>query len=390
MERIGIKPARRVENIKEYYFSIKLKEVARLNAESKDIVSLGVGGPDLPPAGEVIERLGEVARKVDVHSYQPTSGIKELREAYSRWYSRWYGVELDPASEIQPLIGSKEGILTVNLAFLNPGDGVLVPDPGYPTYTSGSELVEADIYKYNLKEENGWYPDFDELEKLPLERIKLMWVNYPNMPTGVSATAELYKRLVDFGRAHNIVIVNDNPYSFILHDKPMSILSVDGAKEVAIEMNSLSKSHNMAGWRMAMLASNSDFVGWVLKVKSNIDSGQFRPMMEAAVEALSLGQDWYDGVNKVYSVRRKLAEKLMSALHCTFDSRQRGLFLWGRIPAGAGSSEAFADKLLYGARVFVTPGTVFGSNGEGYIRISLCANEDKFNEALKRIENFKI
>ena len=385
-----IKPARRVENIKEYYFSRKLKEVARLNAEGKDIVSLGIGGPDLPPAESVIDRLSDVVRRPDVHSYQPTSGIPALREAYAKWYSRWYGVRLDAATEIQPLIGSKEGILTVNLAFLNPGDGVLVPNPGYPTYTSGSELVEAEIYRYDLMAETGWYPDFDALEKMPLDKIKLMWVNYPNMPTGVSATMELYERLVDFGRRHNIVIVNDNPYSFILHDKPMSILSVAGAKDIAIEMNSLSKSQNMAGWRMAMLASNKEFVGWVLKVKSNIDSGQFRPMMEAAVEALSCGQDWYDMINAVYSSRRKLAEKVMDALRCTFDSRQRGLFLWGKIPSGCGTSEEFADKVLYDARVFITPGTVFGSNGEGYVRISLCADEDKFKEALKRINSINI
>lgn len=390
MEQKKIRPARRVENIKEYYFSRKLKEVAQLNAEGKDIISLGVGGPDLPPCENAIERLGSAARRGDVHSYQPTSGIAGLRKAYSDWYARWYGVTLDPATEIQPLIGSKEGILIVNLAFLNPGDGVLVPDPGYPTYTSGSELVEAEIYKYNLREENGWYPDFDELEKMPLDKIKLMWVNYPNMPAGVSATKELYERLVDFGRRHNILIVNDNPYSFILHDKPMSILSVDGAKDIAIEMNSLSKSHNMAGWRMAMLASNSEFVGWVLKVKSNIDSGQFRPMMEAAIEALSCGQEWYDKINSVYSSRRKLAEQVMEALHCTFDSRQRGLFLWGRIPAGFGTSEEFADRVLYDARVFITPGTVFGNNGEGYVRISLCADEDKFREALRRINDLNI
>ena len=390
MEQKKIRPARRVENIKEYYFSRKLKEVAQLNAEGKDIISLGVGGPDLPPCENAIERLDAVARRPDSHGYQPVSGLPDLRKAYSEWYARWYGVVLDPATEIQPLIGSKEGILIVNLAFLNPGDGVLVPNPGYLTYTSGSELVEAEIFRYDLKEENGWYPDFKELEKMPLDKIKLMWVNYPNMPTGVSATKMLYERLVDFGQRHNIVIVNDNPYSFILHDKPMSILSVDGAKDIAIELNSMSKSHNMAGWRMAMLASNGDFVNWVLKVQSNIESGQFRPMMEAAIEALSCGKEWYDKMNNVYSSRRKLAEQVMEALHCTFDSRQRGLFLWGRIPVSAGSSEEFADRVLYDARVFITPGTVFGSNGEGYVRISLCADEDKFREALKRINDLNI
>ena len=389
MEQKKIRPARRVENIKEYYFSRKLKEVAQLNAEGKDIISLGVGGPDLPPCENAIERLSNVARRPDVHSYQPTSGIAGLRKAYSDWYARWYGVTLDPATEIQPLIGSKEGILIVNLAFLNPGDGVLVPDPGYPTYTSGSELVEAEIYKYNLREENGWYPDFDELEKMPLDKIKLMWVNYPNMPTGVSATKELYERLVDFGRRHNIVIVNDNPYSFILNDTPLSIFCIDGAKDIAIELNSLSKSHNMAGWRIAMVASNKNFIEWILRVKSNIDSGQFRPMMLAAAKALDCDQSWYDQINETYRRRRHIAEQIMNALCCTFDATQTGLFLWGKIPDSEKDSETVTEKILSDARVFITPGFIFGSNGNRYIRISLCATEERMIEALERINNVK-
>lgn len=386
MKASRIEPAQRVSMVKEYYFSKKLKEVARLNAEGRDIISLGIGGPDRPPHAHVVDTLCEYAHRSDTHGYQPYVGPVELRQAYADWYRRWYGVELNPANEIQPLIGSKEGILHITLAFVNPGDGVLVPNPGYPTYTSVSRLAGAEIFTYNLKEENAWYPDFDELESLPLDRIKLMWVNYPNMPTGAPATHELYEKIVDFGRRHNILIVNDNPYSFILNDNPISMLSVEGAKDVVIEMNSLSKSHNMAGWRMAMLASNAQFVEWVLKVKSNIDSGQFRPAMLAAVEALKCDSDWFDELNAVYARRRRVAERIMDALGCTFDPRQRGLFLWGKIPDAAESSEKFADNILYNARVFITPGFIFGSNGERFIRISLCATEEKMEEALTRIK----
>lgn len=385
----SVEPSRRVMQIKEYYFSKKLREVAMLNKQGLDIISLGIGGPDLPPHKKVIDTLCAVAKKNDTHGYQPYVGLPELRKAYSDWYYRWYGVQLDSEYEIQPLIGSKEGILHTTLAFVNPGDGVLVPNPGYPTYTSVSNLAEAKIYTYNLTEENGWYPNFDELENLPLDEIKLMWVNYPNMPTGAPASVELFEQLVDFGKKHNIVIVNDNPYSFILNDKPISILSVEGAKNIAIEMNSLSKSHNMAGWRMGMLASNHQFIEWILKVKSNIDSGQFKPSMEAAVEALGCDKEWYEILNKVYAERRKIAERIMEALGCEFDTSQKGLFLWGKIPQTAESSEKFADKILYEARVFLTPGFIFGSNGERYIRISLCAKEDKMEEALSRIKKIR-
>ena len=390
METNSIQPANRVAQVKEYYFSKKLKEVARLNAAGMDIISLGIGGPDRPPHKSVVEELCMSASRPDTHSYQPYVGLPELRKAYAAWYRNWYGVELNPDTEIQPLIGSKEGILHITLAFVNPGDGVLVPNPGYPTYSSVSKLAEAEVYTYNLKEDAGWCPDFDEFEKLPMEKIKLMWVNYPNMPTGATASKELYERIVDFGKRHNIVIVNDNPYSFILNDNPLSLLSVEGAKDIAIEMNSLSKSHNMAGWRMGMLASNAQFVEWILKVKSNIDSGQFKPMMLSAVKALECGREWYDELNAVYSERRQVAEEIMRALGCSFDERQRGLFLWGMIPDSVESVEAFADKVLYEARVFVTPGFIFGSNGERYIRISLCATKEKMNEALIRIKNTKI
>ena len=383
---INISPAHRVQQVKEYYFSKKLKEIAELNAKGANIISLGIGGPDRPPHEDVITALCEDASRSDSHGYQPYVGLPELRNAFANWYKNNYNVELDPATEIQPLIGSKEGILHTTLAFINPGDGVLLPNPGYPTYTSVSRLAEAELYTYDLTEENNWEPDFEALEKLPLEKIKLMWVNYPHMPTGRKASINLFKKLIDFGRKHNIVIVNDNPYSFILNDQPLSILSIEGAKDIAIEMNSLSKSHNMPGWRIGMLASNPTFIQWILKVKSNIDSGQFRPMMKAAVKALEQGKEWYDEVNKTYAKRRIIAEEIMNTLGCHFDKTQSGLFLWGRIPDNEESSEALADRILYNASVFITPGFIFGSNGNRYVRISLCAKEEKMQEALQRIK----
>lgn len=384
-----ITPARRVATIKEYYFSRKLREVAALNARGLDIISLGIGGPDTPPAQEVIDTLTEAANVSSNHSYQPYVGIPQLREAFAGWYAAHYGVTLDPTTEIQPLIGSKEGILHISLAFLNPGDGVLVPNPGYPTYTSVSRLAEAEIFPYDLTEENGWKPDFDALERLPLDRIKLMWVNYPHMPTGTPADSELFRQLVDFGRRHNIVIAHDNPYSFILNPTPQSMLQIPGAKDIVVEMNSLSKSHNMAGWRVAMLASNPQFIEWILKVKSNIDSGQFKPVMLAAVKALQAPQKWYDELNALYTSRRLVAEQIMTELGCTFDPAQRGLFLWGRIPDSEPGSEALADRVLRESRVFITPGFIFGSNGDRYIRISLCATEERMTEALQRIRQSK-
>lgn len=381
-----ITPADRVSEIQEYYFSKKLREVAQLNAEGKDIISLGIGGPDRPPHADVINTLATEAQKDNVHSYQPYVGIPELRNAFSAWYKKWYNVDLDANKEILPLIGSKEGILHTSLAFLNPGDGVLVPNPGYPTYTSASRLVQAEIFTYDLTEENGWMPDFEAIERLPLDRIKLMWINYPHMPTGTPATMELFERIIDFGKRHNIVIAHDNPYSFILNDNPMSILQVEGARDIAIEMNSMSKSHNMAGWRVAMLASNATFISWILKVKSNVDSGQFRPLMLAAIKGLEADKDWYDKVNATYSARRKVAEQIMSELGCSFDSKQTGLFLWGRIPDSEKSSESLADRVLYDARVFITPGFIFGSNGARYVRISLCATEENMHRALARIK----
>ena len=385
-----IVPADRVNSVQEYYFSKKLKEVAEMNAAGKNVINLGIGSPDLPPSDETIEALCQHARNANEHGYQPYVGIPELREAFAGWYKKWYGVELNPKNEIQPLIGSKEGILHISLAFLNPGDGVLVPNPGYPTYSSVSNLVQARLIPYELKEELGWQPDFEELEKMDLSNVKLMWTNYPNMPTGANASVELYQKLVDFGRKHHIIICNDNPYSFILNKHPLSILSIEGAKDICIEMNSMSKAHNMPGWRMAMLASNAQFVQWVLKVKSNIDSGQFKPMQYAAVEALAAPQAWYDRMNEVYRSRRALAGEIMHTLGCTYDEKQVGMFLWGRIPESYSGSEELADKVLYDANVFLTPGFIFGSKGNRFIRISLCCNQDMLAEALRRIKEIRL
>jgi len=379
-------PANRLSGVSEYYFSKKLKEVAQMNAEGKNVISLGIGSPDMPPSEQTVSTLCQEAQNADGHGYQPYVGIPELRKAFAGWYKQWYNVELNPNTEIQPLIGSKEGILHVTLAFVNPGEQVLVPNPGYPTYTSLSNILGAEVVTYNLKEENGWMPDFEELEAMDLTRVKLMWTNYPNMPTGANATPELYEKLVDFARRKGIIIVNDNPYSFILNDKPLSILSVPGAKECCIEFNSMSKSHNMPGWRIGMLASNADFVQWILKVKSNIDSGMFRAMQLAAAKALEAGEDWYESNNQNYRNRRQLAGEIMEALQCTYDDNQVGMFLWGKIPASCTDVEELTEKVLHQARVFITPGFIFGSNGARYIRISLCCKDEKLAEALERIK----
>lgn len=385
-----ITPADRVGSIQEYYFSKKLKEVAEMNAQGKNVISLGIGSPDLPPSDETIETLCAHAHQANEHGYQPHIGIPELRQGFANWYKQWYGVELDPKSEIQPLIGSKEGILHISLAFLNPGDGVLIPNPGYPTYSSVSKLVGAKLIYYDLLEDKGWQPDFDALEQMDLSGVKMMWTNYPNMPTGGNATPELYERIVDFGRRHGILICNDNPYSFILNEHPLSILAVPGAKETCIELNSMSKAHNMPGWRMAMLASNAQFVQWILKVNSNIESGQFKPMQYAAAKALQADKSWYDGMNRVYRSRRDLAGQIMEALGCTYDEQQVGMFMWGRIPDSAESAEAIANKVLYEARVFLTPGFIFGSRGERYIRISLCCKNEALQEALNRVKTLHL
>ena len=381
-------PADRLADVKEYYFSRKLKEVAAMNAAGKDVISLAIGSPDMPPSPQTIETLCTEARKPTAHGYQPTMGIAELRQAMARFYKRWYGVSLDPDSEIQPLIGSKEGILHVTLAFVNPGEEVLVPNPGYPTYTSLSKLLGAKVVNYDLLPQNGWQPDFDALEKMDLSRVKLMWTNYPNMPTGAKAQRQTYQRLVEFALQHGIIVVNDNPYSFILNEgERLSILQIPRAKECCIEFNSMSKSHNMPGWRVGMLASNQQFVQWVLKVKSNIDSGTFRAIQLAAAKAYENSDQWHQQANvETYARRRRLAEQIMQILHCTFDPEQTGMFLWGRIPETFSDVEELTERVLHEARVFITPGFIFGTNGSRYIRISLCAKEEKMLEALERIK----
>lgn len=384
-----IKPAERLACVSEYYFSRKLKEVAQMNAEGKDVISLGIGSPDMPPSQETIDTLCRAAQDPDGHGYQLHVGIPELRQGFASWYRQWYGVELNPKSEIQPLIGSKEGILHITLAFVNPGEQVLVPNPGYPTYTSLSRLLGAEVVHYNLDEKKGWMPDFDELEQMDLSRVRLMWTNYPNMPTGANATMETYERLVDFARRKGIVVVNDNPYSFILNDRPISILSVPGAKECCIELNSMSKAHNMPGWRLGMIASNAQFIQWILKVMSNIESGIFRAMQLAAATALEAGPEWYEGNNRNYRNRRRLAGEIMHTLGCTYDEKQVGMFLWGRIPDTCRDVEELTEQVLHEARVFITPGFIFGSNGARYIRISLCCKDAKLEEALRRIKKMK-
>ena len=382
-----IQPARRLESVSEYYFSRKGKEVAKLNAEGRDIISLAIGSPDMPPSPETIETLCREAQNPNAHGYQPTAGIPQLREAMAGFYKRWFGVQLDPKTEIQPLIGSKEGILHTTLAFVNPGDKVLVPNPGYPTYTSLSKLLGCTIVNYNLRPENGWQPDFDELESMDLTGVKLLWCNYPNMPTGAAARRETYERLVAFAKKYGIVVVNDNPYSFILGKEHLSILQVPGAKDCCIEFNSMSKSHNMPGWRVGMLATNATFVSWILKVKSNIDSGTFRPLQLAAAKAYDNSDEWHHEANvEVYARRRNLAGKIMETLGCHYDPSQVGMFLWGRIPDTYNNVEELTERVLHEARVFITPGFIFGSNGERYIRISLCAKEDKLAAALERVK----
>ena len=381
-----IQPADRLTLVSEYYFSRKLKEVAALNAQGMDIISLAIGSPDMPPSPQTIDKLCEVAKQPDAHGYQPTMGTPELRQAMAGFYNRWYGVQLNPQTEVLPLIGSKEGILHVTLAFVNSGDEVLVPNPGYPTYTSLSKLLGAKVVNYNLVEANGWQPDFDELEQMDLSKVKLMWTNYPNMPTGGNARRETYERLVDFAKKHHIVVVNDNPYSFILNEEHLSILQVEGAKDCCIEFNSMSKSHNMPGWRVGLCATNAQFISWILKVKSNVDSGTFRGLQLAAATAYDNSDEWHQEANiDTYRRRRHYAEQIMETLHCNYDPHQVGMFLWGKIPDQYDDVEQLTEKVLHDARVFITPGFIFGSNGKRYIRISLCAKEEKLQEALTRI-----
>ena len=401
-----IQPARRTESVQEYYFSRKLKEIAAMNASreasgAEPVINLGIGSPDGMPPMEAIDALCESARQSGNHAYQSYVGLPALRNAFSRWYERWYGVNLNPDTQIQPLVGSKEGILLISLAFLNKGDKVLVPDPGYPTYSSASRLVEAEIVTYDLSEDNGWQPDFDALEKMDLDGVKIMWTNYPNMPTGASASEELYDRLVDFGRRHSIMICNDNPYSFILNDKPLSILAREGAMDCCLELNSLSKAHNMAGWRIGMVAAEAEVISQILKVKSQMDSGMFKPLQMAAVQALAQGPEWFRALNDEYRQRRKLAGEIFDLIGAEYDHSSSGMFLWGKIAScrllkqdqkdtGKTGGEIVSDAILQGCGVFITPGFIFGKNGDNYIRISLCAKPQVLRQAYDRINKLLI
>ena len=389
-----IRAAKRTESVQEYYFSRKLKEIAAMNAGREEpVINLGIGSPDGMPPMPAVEALCGSARQPGNHAYQSYVGLPELRRAFADWYARWYDVHLDPSCEIQPLVGSKEAILLISLAFLDKGDKVLVPDLGYPTYSSASKLVEADIVTYDLLPENGWHPDFEALEKMDLDGVKIMWTNYPNMPTGAAATEELYGRLVDFGRRHGIMICNDNPYSFILNDRPLSILAQPGAKECCLELNSLSKAHNMAGWRIGMVAADAEVIAQILKVKSQMDSGMFKPLQLAAVEALGQDRDWFVSLNEEYARRRSLAGDIFDLIGVEYEKDSSGMFLWGKVSSSlcsAGSEkspgEQLSDRILYEAGVFMTPGFIFGKNGEGYVRVSLCAKPEILKMAYDKIK----
>lgn len=381
-----IQKADRLSDVKEYYFSKKLREVAALKNEGKPVINIAIGSPDLQPSASVIEAIQSTVELPNAHQYQSYQGTPALREGISNFYKKNYNVTLNAASEILPLMGSKEGIMHISMAFLNKGDKVLIPNPGYPTYASVTKLVEAEPVFYNLNEAGGWLPNYEELEKEDLENVKIMWVNYPHMPTGAVASKEDLEQLITFAKKHNILVVNDNPYSFILHKNPISILAIDGAKDIAIELNSLSKTYNMAGWRVGMVVGDAKIIKTILQVKSNMDSGMFLGIQNGAVEALKLSNDWFEGLNEIYLKRRAVVWKIFDALNCTYDKNSGGLFVWAKIPKGE-TSEALTDKLLYEKDVFITPGTIFGSNGEGYIRASLCVTEVVLETVLNRLNS---
>lgn len=384
-----ITTASRLGEVKEYYFSVKLKEIAALNLAGKNILNLGIGSPDLPPHPIVMETLCQHVVQANAHGYQSYTGIPELRKAIANWYKKFFNVEIDPDQEVLPLIGSKEGLMHIAMTYLEPGDEVLIPNPGYPAYQAVSKLTGAGLKFYDLDEKNNWLPDLDQLATQDLSKVKIMWVNYPNMPTGTAASREFLESLIAFGKAHQILIVNDNPYTFILNEDYKSIMEVEGAKEVAIELNSLSKSHNMAGWRVGLLVGDGLRIKEIIRFKSNMDSGMFRPIQMAAAEALNLDQSWYESINKIYLERRKVVFEILKVLNCSFDENQNGMFVWAKIPNNKASGFDFSDSILNSARVFITPGGIFGSNGDRYIRISLCSDKVVFEEALNRIEQSK-
>ncbi len=378
-----IQTAKRLNSVQEYYFSRKLKEVRQLMSEGKPIINMGIGSPDLAPHSSVIEAIQNAMFDEKAHEYQSYQGLPELRQGFADFYKNNFNVILNPANEILPLMGSKEGIMHISLAFLNEGDEVLIPNPGYPTYASVTELVQAKAVFYDLKEDNNWQPDFEKLEKQDLTKVKLMWVSYPHMPTGANATLDLYQKLIDFGKKHNILIINDNPYSFVLNENPLSIFQIEGSKEIALELNSLSKTFNMAGWRVGMVSGNATLIDAVLKVKSNMDSGMFYGIQKGAIAALKLDATWFESQNKIYSRRRDLIFQLAEIMNCTFDKNAVGMFVWAKLPDGI-QSEEFIDKLLYEKHIFLTPGSIFGDNGEGYIRFSLCVKEEEISMAISK------
>lgn len=386
-----IKPSKRLNKVEEYYFSKKLSEIRQMEAGGRKIINLGVGNPDMMPSENAIEELIHWVKNPKSHGYQPYRGIPELREAISKFYSETYSTGLNPETEILPLLGSKEGITHISLAFLNAGDAVLVPDPGYPTYSSVSKICEAKVITYNLKEKNGWLPDLKELEKLNVRKAKIMWLNYPNMPTGAEATDECFEKLIGFARKHNILLCHDNPYSMVLNNsKPKSILSYKGAKEVAIELNSMSKSFNMAGWRVGWVSGHKDYIDTILKVKSNVDSGMFLPIQKASVNALNNLPLWHNKRNEEYKRRREKVWELLEIIGCDYTLNQVGMFVWGKIKNAKTDSKSFVERILREANVFITPGFIFGKNGEGYVRISLCSEVSTIQEAITRIKQTTI
>ncbi len=379
-----IHKANRLNLVKEYYFSTKLQEISGLLSQGKSIINLGIGSPDLAPPKEVITAIANAVEDETKHSYQSYQGLPELRKAIGNFYKTQFNVSLNTNTEILPLMGSKEGIMHISMAFLNRGDSVLIPNPGYITYASTAKMLEATPIYYDLKVANNWYPDFNELEKLDLSKVKIMWINYPNMPTGSKGSKDLFEKLIAFARKHQILLVNDNPYSFVLNNKPLSILNIEGAKDVAIELNSLSKTFNMAGWRVGMLLGNSSYIKTVLQVKSNMDSGMFYGIQQGAIAALNSSNEWFDSINKIYQKRREIVWQILDKLHCTYQKENVGLFVWAQIPNHT-TANKFTDELLYKKDVFITPGTIFGSNGAQYIRISLCVNEELLNEVLNKV-----
>jgi aspartate/methionine/tyrosine aminotransferase len=383
---MNIKTADRINTVKEYYFSQKLREIDELNQQGKNIINLGIGSPDLAPDNAIINALIESAKNPNNHAYQSYKGAPDLRNAIAQWYKKVYGIQLDPTNEILPLIGSKEGIMHISMTYLNPGDEVLIPDPGYPTYTSATNLAGGKVVKYQLREKNNWHPSLENIKSLINENTKLIWINYPHMPTGTQTDLDKLRGLLELAKKENILVCNDNPYSLILNNNPTSIYQLEGAKDIALELNSLSKSHSMAGWRLGWIAGDRERITEILKFKSQMDSGMFLPIQHAAIAALGMGKAYHDDINKIYANRRKLAWQLLDNLGCTYDKNQVGMFVWAKIPSDSTDSSRFADNILYNANVFITPGIIFGETGQQYLRISLCTKERIFEEAINRIK----